>query len=173
MLKRESFKKEKPRVGEPTRYRRGVGIVLLNKHREVFVGQRRDISQAWQMPQGGIDDDETLLDASFRELYEETGITKAKFIAKSKKWHYYDLPDYLMGKVWKGKFRGQKQKWILMYFLGKDDQDINLRAYSYQEFQNWKWLDLDKLLDIAVPFKKHIYKSVLEEFEPLIKSMKI
>ena len=152
-------------------YRIGVGIILLNKKKKVFVGKRIDIkSEAWQMPQGGINKDEKLEDAAYRELYEETGIKKAKIILKSKKWFQYSIPLPLRKKLWKGRYLGQKQKWFLMKFGGNEKKDINLNI-NKAEFCNWKWVNLNELENLIVPFKKKMYKKIIKEFESKIKEL--
>lgn len=154
-------------------YRRCAGIMLANREGQVFVGQRLDAARsqypdAWQMPQGGIDRGENAEAAALRELREETGIVEAhvQIIGRSKEEYLYDLPEELLGKIWKGKYRGQRQSWFLMRFTG-DDQDIDIRT-EHPEFLNWKWTDPKVLPDIIVPFKRDLYRSVLNEFEPLI-----
>ena len=146
-------------------YRIGVGIILLNEEKKVFVGKRIDIkSDAWQMPQGGIIKNEKLEDAAYRELYEETGIKKAKIIFKSKKWFQYKIPIPLKKKLWKGRYLGQKQKWFVMKFYGNKKKDINLNV-SKAEFSDWKCVHLNKLVDLIVPFKKKMYQEIIKEFE--------
>ena len=146
-------------------YRVGVGIILLNEEKKVFVGKRIDIkSDAWQMPQGGIIENEKLEDAAYRELYEETGIKKAKIIFKSKKWFQYKIPIPLKKKLRKGRYLGQRQKWFVMKFYGNKKKDINLNV-SKAEFSDWKWVHLNKLVDLIVPFKKKMYQEIIKEFE--------
>ena len=148
-------------------YRPGVGVMLLNDVDEVFVGQRLDSSlEAWQMPQGGIDPGEDPLTTAFRELAEETGVTKAKLIAQTADWHYYDLPDDLIGTIWKGKYCGQRQMWFAMRFTGSDT-DVNI-ATKHPEFRNWRWAPIDQLAALIVPFKRDLYAAVLGELLPLI-----
>ncbi len=148
-------------------YRPGVGIMLLNANNEVFVGRRIDTrSEAWQMPQGGIDNDETPRQAVMRELMEETGINAAEVIAESREWFHYDLPDYLIPKLWDGKYRGQKQKWFALKFLGTD-ADINIHT-ECAEFMQWRWATMDELLEIIVPFKRKLYIAVMEEFQAIL-----
>jgi putative (di)nucleoside polyphosphate hydrolase len=148
-------------------YRSGVGVMLLNDAQKVFVAKRIDMtSEAWQMPQGGIDEGETPEIAVMRELGEEIGCTKATIIAQSKGWYTYDLPEPLIPKIWSGKFRGQKQKWFLMRFTGKDS-DINIHT-PHPEFLEWKWVAPEKLPDIIVPFKKQLYTELVEEFGPFL-----
>ena len=144
-------------------YRQGVGIMVLDRRGRVFVGRRIDTTaEAWQMPQGGIDDDEDARDAALRELREETGIDKVEVIAESAGWYCYDLPAELVGKVWRGRYRGQRQKWFVMRFEG-DDGDIDIRS-AHPEFEAWKWLPMDKLMDSIVPFKRALYKELIAEF---------
>lgn len=145
-------------------YRPGVGIMLVNQQNMVFVAKRIDMkSEYWQMPQGGIDDGESPDDAVFRELHEETSVKNAEILAKSKIWFYYDLPDYLITKVWDGKYRGQKQQWYLMRFIGNDDE-VNIKT-SNPEFSEWRWADVKDLPNIIVPFKKKLYLEIIEEFK--------
>ena len=152
-------------------YRIGVGIVLLNKEKKVFVGKRTDIkSKFWQMPQGGIIKGEELEDAAYRELYEETGVKKVKIVFKSKKWFQYNIPLLLKKKLWKGKYLGQKQKWFVMKFNGNEKKDINLNI-NKAEFCNWKWVNLNELENLIVPFKKEMYKKIVKEFEFKIKKL--
>ena len=145
--------------------RLGVGVIVLNDEDKVFVGKRKDNPiDKWQMPQGGVNHGENLLDAMKRELEEETGIKNIKIIKEIEGWSKYELPNYLLGKIWKGKYRGQKQKWFVVRFLGRDN-DINIKS-DHQEFIDWKWLDIDSLPSVIVNFKKKVY----EELLPKIKS---
>ena len=152
-------------------YRPCVGVMLVNAHGRVFVGKRIDNKEgdAWQMPQGGIDDGEDLHPAAFRELHEETGVTPdlVTVIAESREEHFYDLPGELLGKMWGGRFRGQRQKWLLLRFTGEDAQ-INLEAHDPAEFLDWKWVEPELLPDLIVPFKRRVYRQVLDEFRALI-----
>jgi putative (di)nucleoside polyphosphate hydrolase len=144
----------------------GVGIILLNNENNVFVGKRIDNPKnSWQMPQGGVDQNESFLQAAKRELEEETGIKSVKLIKKLDGWFKYDLPKNLLGKLWKGKYRGQKQKWFVMKFLGKRGE-ININTRN-PEFLDWKWIKLSKLPDIAVDFKLDIYKKIKKELTTL------
>jgi len=144
-------------------YRKCVGIMLLNANNHVFVAKRIDMrSEAWQMPQGGIDEGEDTRTAAMRELEEEIGTNNATIIAESDGWLSYDLPDELIGKVWKGKYRGQTQKWFLMRYEG-DDSDINIET-EHPEFSQWKWTKPHTLPDNIVPFKRQLYRQILDEF---------
>ena len=152
-------------------YRPCVGIMLVNDEGKVFVGQRIDANEGdrWQMPQGGIDKDEDLHAAAFRELGEETGVGEslATIIAETREELLYDLPDDLLGKLWGGKYRGQRQHWVLMRFTG-EDADVRLDAHDPAEFFEWKWLDPEALPEMIVPFKRRVYRAVLDEFRALI-----
>jgi len=144
-------------------YRRGVGIMLLNHDHQVFVGQRIDSQgEAWQMPQGGIDEDEEPLDAAFRELREEIGTDKAEIVAEGKAWLRYDLPPELRRR-WKDRWRGQQQKWFVMRFRGTDN-DINI-ATEHPEFSAWKWVAVEHLPDLIISFKRQIYLDLLRELQ--------
>ena len=150
--------------------RDGVGIILLNQDDKVFVGKRRDNPvDKWQMPQGGIDQNGTPLDAMKRELAEETSITKIKILKEIKNSYEYELPPNLLGKIWKGRFRGQKQKWFLMKFMGEDGE-INLKT-KRPEFIEWKWINIKDLTDVVVRFKLEVYKKVQEEIVKTIKTI--
>ena len=146
-------------------YRPCVGVMLINSDGRIFAGQRLDsAAPAWQMPQGGIDAGEKPRDSALRELREETGITSdlVEFIAKTHDWVTYDLPPELLGKVWGGKFRGQKQKWFLYRYLGRDDQvDI---ATEHPEFGAWRWIGADQMIAEIVPFKRAVYDQVVRAF---------
>ena len=144
----------------------GVGIILLNHENNIFVGKRIDSPKnSWQMPQGGVDENEDFLQAAKRELEEETGIKSIKLIKELNGWFKYDLPKYLLGKLWNGKYRGQKQKWFVMKFLGKSDE-INVKTKN-PEFLDWKWIELSQLSNIAVHFKVDIYNKLKEELKIL------
>jgi len=150
-------------------YRPCVGVVLIDARGMVFAGQRIDSpSPAWQMPQGGIDDGEKPREAAYRELWEETGVTRdlVEFVGKTHGWVTYDLPPELLGKVWGGKYRGQRQKWFLFRFKGQDS-DIRI-ATEHPEFSTWRWILADEMLDSIVPFKRAVYEEVLAEFRDLI-----
>lgn len=153
----------------PTAYRPCVGIMLVNPENKVFVARRIDMtSDAWQMPQGGIDPDEEPRKAAMRELVEETGTDKAVIIGESGVWMNYDLPVEMIGQLWKGRYRGQTQKWFLMRFTGIDS-DIDI-ATETPEFTEWRWIEPEQLPDVIVPFKRDIYRRVVAEFSPLIQS---
>jgi len=146
--------------------RLGVGIILLNNENKVFVGKRIDNPKnSWQMPQGGVDQNENLFQAAKRELAEETAIKSVKLIKELDGWLKYDLPKNLLGKLWKGKYRGQKQKWFVMKFLGKTDE-INVKTKN-PEFFKWKWIKPSELPEVAVNFKLDIYKKIKEELTSL------
>ena len=147
-------------------YRKGVGMMVFNDKKKIFVGKRIDNQTAWQMPQGGVDNNEDYETAAKRELFEETGIQSIRIVKKSKEMYTYDLPEYLLGKIWKGKYKGQKQNWFLMKFLGPDSE-INLKQ-KYPEFNQWKWVDITELPRLIVPFKKKLYLSVIQEFNKFI-----
>lgn len=148
-------------------YRPCVGVVLINAEGRIFAGQRIDNpTPAWQMPQGGIDEGEKPRAAALRELWEETGVTEdlVEFVAKSEGWITYDLPPELLGKVWKGKYRGQKQKWFVYRYLGRDDQ-VRIDT-EHPEFNAWRWLGAEELVASIVPFKRAVYEAVTREFAP-------
>ena len=146
--------------------RTGVGVIVLNDKNKVFVGKRKDNpGDKWQMPQGGVDQNEDLLSAMKRELAEETSIVSIKIIKELKEWLQYDLPKELLGKIWGGKYRGQKQKWFFVKFLGSDDE-ININTKN-AEFIEWKWVEMERLPDLIVPFKKKIYEKILSELKKI------
>ena len=157
-------------------YRPCVGIMLVNAAGLAFVGRRIDTRGQpdeggvyWQMPQGGIDEGEDLHEAAYRELAEETGVLPehVTLLAQTREELFYDLPDDLIGKLWKGKYRGQRQHWVLARFSG-EDAHIRLDAHDPAEFEEWKWAEPDLLPDLIVPFKKRVYRTVLDEFRELI-----
>ena len=148
-------------------FRIGVGIIVLNNKNQVFVGKRKDNpGNNWQMPQGGIDEGEDFISAMKRELMEETSIKNIKILKELEHLYQYDLPKNLVGIIWKGKFRGQKQKWFITRFLG-EDTEINLKT-KHPEFIEWKWIEPEKLPEVIVYFKKEIYLSLVKEIKLLI-----
>ena len=152
-------------------YRPCVGVMLVNNEGRVFVGRRIDNREGdwWQMPQGGVDEGEDLKEAALRELAEETGARAdhVTLIQQTREPIRYDLPEELIGKLWGGKYRGQEQIWFLARFSGADE-DIDLEAHDPPEFCDWKWVDAEQLPDLIVPFKKRVYRTVLEEFRDLL-----
>jgi putative (di)nucleoside polyphosphate hydrolase len=157
-------------------YRPCVGIVLLNSEGLIWIGRRcRNIiedPENWQMPQGGIDPDEDPAKAAKRELAEETGTDKAEIITETAAWHYYDLPEDMLGIALQGKYRGQRQKWFAMRFLGQDS-DFNIHAPPGghpAEFDEWRWASIDEVMGLIIPFKRRVYEAVLEEFRPLMRA---
>ena len=147
--------------------RNGVGIVVLNKNNKVFVAKRIDNPKNyWQMPQGGIDEGEEFLKAAYRELEEETSIKNVELVKEFEDTITYELPEHLLGIIWKGKYRGQKQKWFLMKFIG-DEKEINIKTKN-PEFLDWKWIDLDKITEVVVDFKLHVYKQLQEKVRKII-----
>ena len=145
----------------------GVGVILLNQEKKVFVGKRIDNpSNHWQMPQGGIDPGEEYLSAALRELKEETGIESVDLIKEIDELLTYELPQNLLGIIWKGKYRGQKQKWIIMRFNG-NDKEINLNTHK-PEFMDWKWIDISDITKVAVSFKLNIYKKIQKQLNLII-----
>lgn len=149
-------------------YRLGVGVMLMNASGLIFVGRRIDTDgQAWQMPQGGIDSDEDPRKAALRELKEETGTADAAILAETPDWLSYDLPEDLRRRVWSGRYKGQRQKWFLMRFLGSD-ADIDLEADDHPEFSAWRWAPAAEVPDLIVPFKRDLYRAVLGIFQDRI-----
>ena len=148
--------------------RLGVGIILLNSKNKVFVGKRIDNQEGnyWQMPQGGVDKNENLLEAAKRELEEETGIKTVRIIKEFNDWLIYDLPQNLLGKIWDGKYRGQKQKWFIMKFIGESNE-INIRTIK-PEFIDWKWINITDLTKVAVKFKLDVYRNLKDEVEKIL-----
>lgn len=142
-------------------YRRGVGMLIINHEKKIFIGQRFDKDEsAWQMPQGGIDNNETPEETCIRELAEETGIvSNYKILDKTKNWYSYDLPNNLQKKLWRGKYKGQVQQWFILNFFG-DDAEINIKT-KHPEFKNWKWAYKEELMKLIVPFKKELYEKNL------------
>jgi putative (di)nucleoside polyphosphate hydrolase len=151
-------------------YRPCVGIMLINAEGMAFVGRRIDIfEEAWQMPQGGIDEGESPRDAALRELEEETGTNKGQIVAETRKWLIYDLPEPTAATRWEGKYRGQKMKWFALRFTGSDD-DINVET-EHPEFNEWRWQKLAALPSLVVPFKRPIYEAVVAEFAPVARKI--
>ena len=147
--------------------RSGVGIILLNKENKVFVAKRIDNPKNfWQMPQGGVDEGEDFLNAAYRELEEETSIKNVELLKELDGTITYELPDPLLGIIWKGKYRGQKQKWFLMKFTG-EEQEININTKN-PEFLDWKWIELDQITKAVVDFKLHVYKELKERVKKII-----
>jgi len=147
--------------------RTGVGIVLLNDKNKIFVGKRIDNPKKfWQMPQGGVGKNEELLQAAKRELKEETSIKSVELIKELNEWLEYDLPKNLLGKLWKGKYKGQKQKWFIMKFLG-NESEINVKT-SHPEFFEWKWIELDEITKVVVDFKLNVYEKIKEKVKTII-----
>ena len=147
--------------------RNGVGIVVLNKQNKVFVAKRIDNSKDfWQMPQGGGDNGESFLTAAYRELEEETSIKNVELIQEIDGTTTYELPKHLLGVIWKGKYKGQKQKWFLMRYLG-EDSEINIKTHK-PEFLEWRWIDLDMITEVVVDFKLHVYEELKEKIQKII-----
>ncbi len=144
----------------------GVGAIVINKENKIFVGKRKDHPNAdkWQMPQGGVNNGEDLLSAMKRELEEETSIKSIKILKELDEWTEYELPNYLLGKIWNGKYRGQRQKWFILKFVGTDDE-INLNTFN-PEFIEWKWVIPEKLPHIIVDFKKTLYEKLIIKIKP-------
>jgi len=169
-LAKQKFDKTKmnsPQTKPDHLYRSGVGIVVINPNKKIFVGKRIDNhSDAWQMPQGGLDAGEDEDKAMFRELAEETGIKDVKVLSKSSNYLYYNLPYKLQKKFWGGKFLGQKQRWYLVEFLG-DDKMINVTTED-PEFSEWKWISKEEIIDVIVSFKKDLYRNVINEFKDFL-----
>ena len=147
--------------------RNGVGIVVLNKENKVFVAKRIDNpGNFWQMPQGGVDDGEDFLTAAYRELNEETSIKNVELIQELNGTSTYELPNHLLGIIWKGKYKGQRQKWFLMRYLGKDEE-INIQT-KRPEFLEWKWIEIDTLTDVVVDFKLQVYRDIKKKIKKII-----
>ena len=145
----------------------GVGAILLNNENKIFVGKRKDNPvDKWQMPQGGVDKNENFVTAMKRELYEETSIKNIKILKELDEWLEYQLPKDLLGKIWQGRYRGQKQKWFITRFLGSDSE-INLNTKK-PEFIEWKWIEVNELPNVIVDFKKDVYKKLVKEMNNFI-----
>lgn len=145
-------------------YRAGVGIVLLNKHNLIFIGQRFEgSSEAWQMPQGGIDDGETPSQAALRELQEEVGTHKAEILYELDEWLYYDIPASLAARLWGGHYKGQRQKWFVLRFLGTD-ADINIETKN-PEFRAWRWEEPSRITDLAIDFRRESYRQLFSQLK--------
>ena len=147
--------------------RSGVGIILLNKHNKVFVAKRIDNPKNfWQMPQGGVDVGEKFYEAAKRELEEETSIKSVKLVKEIDGYITYELPEHLLGIIWRGKYKGQRQKWFIMEFEGEDNE-INIKTKN-PEFLDWKWVEIDKITDLVVDFKKDVYSKVKSEIKKIV-----
>lgn len=144
-------------------YRPCVGIALFNHENKVFVGERIDTPGAWQMPQGGVDPGETPQQTALRELAEEVGTNNVEIIETAKQTICYDLPEPTRSRLWNGKYRGQEQTWVAARYKGKD-HEINLNAFDPPEFTNWQWIELERTIDLIVPFKKELYNKIIELF---------
>ena len=147
-------------------YRPGVGILLFDRTGLAFVDERSDAPGAWQMPQGGIDAGEAPQTAALRELAEETGVTNVRVVGSTRDWLAYDLPEALAAKIWRGQYKGQRQKWYAAKFLGRDG-DIRLDAHT-PEFSAWQWVPLPRLVDLIVPFKRDLYAQIVAELSPYV-----
>jgi putative (di)nucleoside polyphosphate hydrolase len=149
-------------------YRPGVGIILLNERSNIFIGRRSDVlGEAWQMPQGGIDERESPREAAMRELKEEIGTNNAEIIAESRRWLYYDVPEEFARKAWAGRWKGQRHKWFVMLFKGADS-DIDLEG-NHPEFNAWRWVPVSELTALAVSFKRQLYLDVIGEFPTIFR----
>ncbi len=152
-----------------------VGIALVNQEGLLFAGQRHDnLAEAWQMPQGGIDEGESPYNAAIRELQEETGVgaENVELLAESREWLDYELPAELVGRIWNGRFRGQRQRWFLFRLLAGDDA-IDIDSHETREFRCWDWLPQNRLRELVVPFKRHVYEQLFEEFAPWLAEQEV
>jgi putative (di)nucleoside polyphosphate hydrolase len=169
-LSKEIKRRVLPKVkidAPPARYRPCVGICLINPKGLIFIGERRGMAgDNWQMPQGGIDDQEEPLAAAKRELLEETGVRNVNYLAESKAWHCYDVPSERRPKYWKDRYVGQCQRWFAFRFEG-DDREVDLDAHE-PEFNLWRWAQPDEVVELAVSFKRDIYRAVIDEFKPFL-----
>ncbi len=166
-MKRTEKMSDTDRTNAVSLYRDGVGMMVLNKHDQVFVARRIDIpSNYWQMPQGGVEPNESPRASALRELEEEIGTRKVRFLCESHGWLTYDFPEELAGKLWNGAYRGQRQKWFALRFSGVD-QEINLQT-KHPEFVEWKWAAPSQLPDLIIPFKRELYLQILREFSSLL-----
>jgi len=163
-------------VSDQPVYRPCVGIMVLNRAGQVWIGRRHNAPAEpegpgtwWQMPQGGVDEKEDPAKAALRELHEETGIRSVAVIAESRAWYTYDLPPNLRPSAWGGRYRGQKQKWFAARFTGSEEEVVLARAGHAPEFDAWRWADIDELVALIVPFKRAVYEQVVQEFRPLAK----
>ncbi len=152
----------------PALYRPNVGLVLIAADRRIFAGRRRDMPDAWQMPQGGVDRGEAPIEAARRELGEEVGTTRALFLRESRDWLTYNVPRQAQPAHWKGRWRGQAQKWFALAFTGRDDEIDIGHAGAHAEFTAWQWMTAQELLRQIVPFKRAVYETVLKEFSDLV-----
>ena len=157
----------KTAADSPDLYRRNVGLMLISSDRRIFVGRRTSSPDSWQMPQGGVDDGETPIEAACRELWEEVGTSKALLLRESAQWLTYDVPEKMRPPHWKGRWRGQAQRWFALAFTGRD-ADIDIAAHD-QEFDAWQWMSAGEMLERIVPFKRATYVAVIEEFRDLVK----
>lgn len=155
-------------------YRPCVGVMLINTSGLVWMGRRTDQpdeegqGQWWQMPQGGIDAGEDPRQSAARELYEETGVRSVSFLSEAPEWYCYDLPPHLVGTAWGGRYRGQKQRWFAFRFVGQDSE-IDIAAPGHKpEFDRWRWVGIDEVTSLIVPFKRRVYERVVEVFRPLV-----
>jgi putative (di)nucleoside polyphosphate hydrolase len=157
----------KTAADSPTLYRRNVGLMLISPDRRIFVGRRIKPRDSWQMPQGGVDDGETPVEAACRELWEEVGTSNALLLRESAQWLTYDVPESMRPSNWKGRWHGQAQRWFALAFTGRDS-DIDIAAHD-QEFDAWQWMSAGEMLERIIPFKRATYVAVVEEFRDLVR----